>query len=204
MMPNDTQRLTDALRSLFAPGDSPRQSVSILQNQRTTQALQYLQVLNQQILALRRVIDDIQSKPSSISGSRNTYAAGDFPSLPAPLQYASAGARITPYSFVHSLSTPVRRSDKVYVSSTVNQAAWEASAINVLQKAMSSSLHTMIASMYAENWRTAKAFDTMLKKAERMFLLTVPNWAPPALEKSSLPFKDGSQNRSVTNTPPWS
>ncbi|WP_432777138.1 hypothetical protein [Brevibacillus gelatini] len=200
-MPNDTQRLTDALRSLFAPGDSPRQSVSILQNQRTTQALQYLQVLNQQILALRRVIDDIQSKPSSISGSRNTYAAGDFPSLPAPLQYASAGARITPYSFVPSLSTPVRRSDKVYASSTVNQAAWEASAINVLQKAMSSSLHTMLASMYAENWRTAKAFDIMLKKAERMFLLTVPNWAPPALEKSSLPFKDGSQDRSVTNAP---
>jgi hypothetical protein len=168
----ETQRLTDALRSITsAARSSVEQSASPF---RAQQATPFFQALHQQLYELRQMIRDIESKPLSFSRQYVSQPASH--ASPAPRLSVSTGEAITPFRFATFPDAPVKRTEKFYgTRSTLHPQVWEGAAVNVLRNMMSSGLHTLIASMDIENWESAKSLNRLLKKAERNFLFRDTN-----------------------------
>ncbi|UED74466.1 hypothetical protein [Brevibacillus sp. DP1.3A] len=165
----ETQRLTDALRSITsAARSSVEQSASPF---RAQQAAPFFQAMQQQLYELRQMIRDIETKPLSFS---RKYVS-------RPVSHASelsisTGEAISPFRFATFPNAPVKRTEKAYdTRSTIHPQAWEDAAVDVLQNMMSSGLHTLITSMDIENWESAKSLNRLLKKAERNFLFKDTN-----------------------------
>ncbi|TQK62097.1 hypothetical protein FB479_106180 [Brevibacillus sp. AG162] len=163
----ETQRLTDALRSITS---AVEQSASPF---RAQQATPFFQALHQQLYELREMIRDIESKP--LSFSRKYVSQPVSHAAPASLLSVSTGA-IAPFRFATLPNDPVKRTEKSYSRrSTLHPQAWEEAAVDVLRNMMSSGLHTLITSMDIENWESAKSLNRLLKKAERNFLFKDTN-----------------------------
>ncbi|MCC8434150.1 hypothetical protein HP567_006250 [Brevibacillus sp. M2.1A] len=167
----ETQRLTDALRSITsAARSSVGPSASAF---RAEQATPFFQAINQQLYELRQMIRDIESKP--LSFSRKYESQPVFHAASASRLSVSTGA-ISPFRFATVPDAPVKRTEKAYgTRSTLHPQAWEEAAVDVLQNMMSSGLHTLITSMDIENWESAKSLNRLLKKAERNFLFKDTN-----------------------------
>ncbi|WP_188067015.1 hypothetical protein [Brevibacillus brevis] len=167
----ETQRLTDALRSITnAARSSVEQSASPF---RAEQAIPFFQAMNQQLYELRQMIRDIESKPLSFSRKYESQPVSQ--AAPASRLSVSTGA-ISPFRFATVPDAPVKRTEKSYGKrSTLYPQAWEEAAVDVLQNMMSNGLHTLIASMDSENWESAKSLNRLIKKAERNFLFKDTN-----------------------------
>ncbi|NRR04503.1 hypothetical protein HP570_20020 [Brevibacillus sp. RS1.1] len=167
----ETQRLTDALRSITnAARSSVEQSASPF---RAEQAIPFFQAMNQQLYELRQMIRDIESKPLSFSRKYESQPVSQ--AAPASRLSVSTGA-ISPFRFATVPNAPVKRTEKSYGKrSTLYPKAWEEAAVDVLQNMMSNGLHTLIASMDSENWESAKSLNRLIKRAERNFLFKDTN-----------------------------
>ncbi|TQR31045.1 hypothetical protein [Brevibacillus brevis] len=167
----ETQRLTDALRSITsAARSSVGQSASPF---RAEQAIPFFQAMNQQLYELRQMIRDIESKPLSFSRKYESQPVSQ--AAPASRLSVSTGA-ISPFRFATVPNAPVKRTEKSYGKrSTLYPQAWEEAAVDVLQNMMSNGLHTLITSMDIENWESAKSLNRLIKKAERNFLFKDTN-----------------------------
>ncbi|EJL31431.1 hypothetical protein [Brevibacillus sp. BC25] len=168
----ETQRLTDALRSITsAARSSVEQSASSF---RAQQATPFFQALHQQLYELRQMIREIESKP--LSFSRKHVSRPVSHAAPASRLSVSTGEAISPFRFATFPDTPVKRTEKSYgTRSTIHPLAWEEAAVDVLRNMMSSGLHTLITSMDIENWESAKSLNRLFKKAERNFLFKDTN-----------------------------
>ncbi|WJQ82291.1 hypothetical protein [Brevibacillus brevis] len=167
----ETQRLTDALRSITnAARSSVEQSASPF---RAEQAIPFFQAMNQQLYELRQMIRDVESKPLSFSRKYESQPVSQ--AAPASRLSVSTGA-ISPFRFATVPNAPVKRTEKSYGKrSTLYPQAWEEAAVDVLQNMMSNGLHTLIASMDSENWESAKSLNRLIKRAERNFLFKDTN-----------------------------
>ncbi|MGG4440799.1 hypothetical protein [Brevibacillus fortis] len=167
----ETQRLTDALRSITsAARSSVEQPASPF---RAQQATPFFQAMHQQLYELRQIIRDIESKP--LSFSRKYVSQPVSHAAPASRQSVSTGA-ISPFRFATFPDAPVKRTEKSYgTRNTLRPQAWEDAAVDVLRNMMSSGLHTLINSMDIENWESAKSLNRLLKRAERNFLFKDTN-----------------------------
>lgn len=167
----ETQRLTDALRSITsAARSSVEQSASPF---RAEQATPFFQAMNQQLYELRQMIRDIESKPLSFSRKYESQPVSH--AAPASRLSVSTGA-ISPFRFATVPDALVKRTEKFYgIRSTLYPKAWEKAAVDLLQNMMSSGLYTLINSRDIENWESAKSLNRLLKKAERNFLFKDTN-----------------------------
>ncbi|WP_312113539.1 hypothetical protein [Brevibacillus reuszeri] len=194
-MPNDKHRLTNELLALLH--SSPKQPIDDLDRE-SFQSI--LRLYNQQMLHLRQVIRDIQSIPASISNrshalsTRKSYTQSTtlLPISPQP----SMGSSAQPFQFVVPQQySAVLRTEKAYSKTQPDLQKWEDTVTAVLQRTMKSSLDTFITAMVQDEWNSAKSFDSLLKKAERNFLIRDPRMEQLA-EKNVTKQASGSFEKS--------